>query len=218
MSTTKEDEFDAILDMIWGEHAPPNRAPQTTEKAKVFREAFLTALGGEQRDSRVFNNPKTVAKVEAVRRTCLAKLKRQGEQPDLPWLPFGTLIVLVAKIPSFPSFLNEEKPAKLAFAYADGRFDGIKQPLQPKRDEVRENNAILRFHKKSDQHWVVSFLTASDELADKKLRLIMHEQSGKELVNEPQQLLYEDERWRFRYDVYLTDKQVQQVKTTITVE
>jgi hypothetical protein len=169
---------------------------------------WLDILRGKPIPSKA--KPETVAEAMVLRSALLAVNWQEVAQPDLPKLLPEIIIQEV---------FNLIKPkTELALAYVEGRFDGIKQSLQLKKNQVGENNAILRFHKKSDQHWVVSFLTASDELANKQLRLIMHEQSGKEVLNEPQQLVYEDERWRFRYDVYFTDEQVQQVKITLTVE
>jgi len=213
MSTHEKDEFDVILDRVWGEPMPSNTDPQTEDKANAFREALLTALKREH--SSVFKNPETEKKVERVRSTCLAKLKQQKEQPPY-WVGVPKKVaVLVAN-------LIPKTEYAYAYAYANGMFYAMDScngmEPQPKGEEVQTNNAILRFHKKYDQHWVVSFSTKAAELADKQLRLIICDQSGNELVNAPQQLKYDDERWRFRYDVYLNDQQVQQLKTTVTVE
>jgi hypothetical protein len=214
MSTHEKDEFDVILDWVWGEPMPSNTDPQTEENAKVFRSDLLTALKREH--SSVFKNPKTEAKIQQVRSTCLAKLKQQKKRQPPSVEQFANKVaVMVAN-------LIPKTEYAYAYAYANGMFyamgscDGMKP--QPKGQQVQTNDAILRFHKKSDQHWVVSFSTKAAELKNKQLRLIICDQSGKELVNAPQQLKYDNERWRFRYDVYLNDQQVQQVKTTVTVE
>ncbi len=65
------------------------------------------------------------------------------------------------------------------------------QPHQaPNKYENKENDSILRFfHKRSTEN----------ELANKPIELVIIDHSENDLVNETLALVYDDERWRFRY-------------------
>ena len=90
------------------------------------------------------------------------------------------------------------------FAAADGEEPWIVlglETLNPqKKYEERDKETgktILRCRLIGNE-WVVDFLTPTKS-ADNKVKLIMVNHSKTEILNETQELVYEDKRWRFRY-------------------
>lgn len=88
---------------------------------------------------------------------------------------------------------------RLGFASAATKKPLVEQQSHqlPKKYENKDNDSILRFFHKRDD-WVVSF-ASKHELANKSLGLVIIDHSENERVNEILELVYDDERWRFRY-------------------
>jgi hypothetical protein len=73
---------------------------------------------------------------------------------------------------------------------------GLETRQPNKKYEVRDENSILRC-RLIDDEWVVGFSTQIQP-ANSQVKLIISD-GKKDLINETQELVYEDERWRFRY-------------------
>jgi len=115
----------------------------------------------------------------------------------LPPLPFpeggetwGGISLEITKpflIPGF-SYANREKILVSM---------GLETPQRPKEYEIRDDVSILRF-RSINNDFIVDFLI-KNKVANNKVKLVITGDSNRELINEERNLVYRDERWRFRY-------------------
>jgi hypothetical protein len=106
--------------------------------------------------------------------------------PDGFWKGIGLKIVEPLFIPGF-CHADKENPW-IAM--------GLETRQPDKKYEVRDNNSILRC-RFIDNEWVVDF-SIKNKLANNQVKIILTDEKT-ELFTKTLTLVYEDERWRFRY-------------------
>ncbi|RKZ81426.1 MAG: hypothetical protein DRR19_22295, partial [Candidatus Parabeggiatoa sp. nov. 1] len=123
-------------------------------------------------------------------------------------------LVQIYKLPRLPSSEGSWREIGLKileplvipdFANAEQKEPWISMGLETRQPNnkyrVRDENSILRC-RLIDDEWVVSFSTQIQP-ANSRVKLIISD-GKKDLINETQELVYEDERWRFRYPLSRT--------------